>query len=96
MDSTDCKAEDVVINAAGGKQSKIVMGWTNLPFEALEQVAGMLKQGEEKRGKDNWKLIHHRDHVEHAYRHIARYATLGDKEDLVCATCRLLFALALR
>ncbi len=65
-----------------------------LPFESLESISAVLFTGCAKYGKDNWRLICREDHIEHALRHLIRYGTYGEGEDLVNAATRLLFALS--
>lgn len=92
MDETE---DTIETTARGGKHSKIKTALTLIPPKALLRVGAVLKPAAEKYGIDNWRNIEQRSHLDHALEHI--YAYLAGEEtgedDLVNATCRLLFAL---
>lgn len=94
--ANDNAADDTIeTTAQGGKHSKIKTALTLIPPKALLRVGAVLKPAAEKYGIDNWRNIEQRSHLDHALEHI--YAYLAGEEtgedDLVNATCRLLFAL---
>lgn len=70
-------ADEVVTNELGGKQSAIKGRYDLLPYLALEEAAIVLGEGAIKYGINNWKQIEYADHLNHAYRHIARAAELS-------------------
>ena len=84
----------VVANAKGGRQSNSPYALDSLPFKAVLAVSTVLKQGREKYGKDNWRLISRTDHLNHAMAHICAYFAKDEQDDhLEHAATRLLFAL---
>lgn len=83
-------------NVAGGKQSHVARDYTLIPQEALASLARVMYNGALKYNKDNWKLIHKRDHLNHALNHINLYLAGNTSEDhLAHATARLMMALEL-
>lgn len=82
------------VNEHGGKQSKMEYDFTQLDPRAMFQLAGILKYGSDKYGRDNWKRITPEEHLNHALQHIFAYLA-GDKQDdhLGHAFCRLMFAI---
>ena len=83
-------------NVAGGKQSHVARDYTLIPQEALASLARVMYNGALKYSKDNWKLIHKRDHLNHALNHINLYLAGNTSEDhLAHATTRLMMALEL-
>lgn len=86
-----------VTNLAGGKQSLLSRDFTLIPPEALSQVARVLHDGAKKYDKDNWKLIHANDHINHALNHIYLHLSGNMQEDhLAHAATRMLMALELQ
>lgn len=84
----------VVANKFGGKQSKMEYDFTQLDPLAMFQLAGILKRGADKYGRDNWKRITTEEHLNHALQHIFAYLA-GDRQDdhLGHAFCRLMMAI---
>lgn len=92
------KPVPIVKSAKGGGQSKILRDWTLFPWDALALVAPVLKEGEQKYGRDNWKNIPPFEHLQHLMEHsIAVHQCLQDDdhviEHLTHVVCRALFAL---
>lgn len=84
------------------KQTDIESRYDLLPPSAVQRIAELLYEGEIRYGKDNWKSISTRDHINHALGHVfgALASLEGDPEldlveELTHAATRLLFALAL-
>lgn len=92
-DVLTCVGPEVVVNAAGGKQSAIPTRFDLMPPDALTQVAEVLHRGSHY-GVDNWRLIPKRDHINHAMLHIVKHLQ-GDTSEthLANAACRILFAI---
>lgn len=84
----------VVVNEAGGKQSRVPYRCDLLPAKATLEVAAVLHAGAEKYGPDNWRQIPTRDHINHALTHLFAFLA-GDCSDahLSHAACRALMAL---
>lgn len=83
-------------NVAGGKQSHVARDYTLIPQEALASLARVMYNGAMKYSKDNWKLIHKRDHLNHALNHINLYLAGNVTEDhLAHAATRMMMALEL-
>lgn len=83
-------------NVAGGKQSHVARDYTLIPQEALASLARVMYNGALKYSKDNWKLIHKRDHLNHALNHVNLYLAGNTSEDhLAHAATRLMMALEL-
>ncbi len=82
------------VNQFGGRQSKMEYDFTQLDPLAMFQLAGILKRGSEKYGRDNWKRITTEEHLNHALQHIFAYLA-GDRQDdhLGHAFCRLMMAI---
>lgn len=87
----------IVVNDKGGKQSDVAFRFDLLPRDALFEVARILKDGAEKYGIDNWRLIESTDHLNHALIHIFAHLN-GDTQDehLQHAATRLLMALDMK
>lgn len=86
--------QPVVYNEKGGGQSKSPYRMDLVDPKSILEIASVLKQGAEKYGDDNWKLISTQDHLNHLLVHV--YAHLaGDESDkhLAHAACRAIFAL---
>jgi len=83
------------VNEIGGKQSASPYRFDLLDGPAMFQLAGILSQGAQKYGDENWRLIPARDHVNHCLQHLFAWLS-GDKQDdhLGHALCRALFAVA--
>lgn len=93
-----------------GKQSAITTCFWRLDPDAMLALGRVLAFGEEKYqyqnvalGRENWRLLAHRDHVDHALEHLVRYLKeIKDGEQpndedagqhLEHAFCRIMFAL---
>jgi len=93
-----------------GKQSAITTCFWRLDPDAMLALGAVLAFGEreykyehEPLGKENWRLLAHRDHVDHAMEHLVRYlketkdGPQPNDEDagthLEHAFCRIMFAL---
>lgn len=86
--------QPVVYNEKGGGQSKSPYRMDLVDPKSILEIASVLKEGAEKYGDDNWKLISTQDHLNHLLVHV--YAHLaGDESDkhLAHAACRAIFAL---
>lgn len=86
--------QPVVYNEKGGGQSKSPYRMDLVDPKSILEIASVLKEGAEKYGDDNWKLISAQDHLNHLLVHV--YAHLaGDESDkhLAHAACRAIFAL---
>lgn len=88
------KDAPVDVNEHGGKQSKVNYAFTQLDPLAMFQLAGILQNGADKYGRDNWKKITTDEHLNHALQHIFAYLA-GDEQDdhLGHAFCRMMFAI---
>lgn len=81
------------------KQTDIKASFHLIPPSAIQAVSEVLYQGEIKYGRDNWKTIDLREHINHAVAHL--YGALAAsseeqmREELSHSACRVLFALAL-
>ena len=85
--------DEVIINEAGGKQSKVRGDFTLIPPEVLRDVAVVLGQGAARYGKSNWMLIPATEHINHALAHINKHLMDDESEPhLTNAICRLMFA----
>ena len=85
-----------VTNEAGGKQSHVPYRLDLSPALATLHVGGVLAEGAEKYGEDNWRSIPVADHLNHALVHA--YAWLaGDRssDHLGHFACRAMMALEL-
>jgi len=80
-------------NEQGGMQTSLPVRMDLIPARVLLKVAGVLKEGSDKYGENNWQSIAIDDHLNHALTHIYRYLD-GDVSEphLIHATCRLMFA----
>jgi len=85
---------EVVVNADGGKQSKLQYRFDLIDAKAIFALAHVLYEGEIKYGKDNWRKIATEDHINHAISHLYAYLA-GDKQDnhLSHAFCRVMMAI---
>lgn len=85
----------IEVSAGGGKQSTLPYHLDLIPPEAMFRMGGILKAGAAKYGRDNWREVPHRDHVNHALCHLYAYLAGGEQGDhLGNALCRLAFAVA--
>ena len=88
---------DVITNAQGGSQHKILGRYDLLPPKALDLVAAVLEYGAETYGVRNWEKIPPEDHLNHALAHVftalRHTSKRKQKEELSHAACRVLFAL---
>jgi hypothetical protein len=82
-----------VVGANGGKQSHSPYRCDLLPPRALLHLAAILKEGADKYGDENWRLIPFADHINHAMTHILAHKA-GDTTDdhIGHALCRMMFA----
>lgn len=88
------KDAPVVYNEKGGGQSKSPYRMDLVDPKSILEISSVLKEGADKYGEDNWKLISTQDHLNHLLVHV--YAHLaGDESDkhLAHAACRAIFAL---
>jgi hypothetical protein len=87
----------VTTTPGGGKHSLVEADYTQLDGVALSRLAEVMYHGSQKYGRDNWRAIGEREHVNHALMHLFAY-TAGDVQDdhLVHAACRLVMALAVK
>jgi len=85
-----------IVNDQGGSQSHLPYRFDLIDPKAIFALAGVLYQGAERHGEDNWRKIPVRDHLNHALAHIYAYMA-GDEQDdhLGHALCRMMFAVAL-
>ncbi len=88
------KDEPVVTNEKGGGQSKVHYRLDLIDPKALFATAKVLKEGADKYGAENWRLIDIDDHLNHLLIHAYAYLA-GDTSDehLSHIVCRALFAL---
>jgi len=87
-------SDDIEVTPTGGKHTRLDERTDLLPHRAiLELSANPLPQGEKKYGRDNWRKIDQRGHLNHAIVHVFKYLIDGKREDLRNAACRLLFAM---
>jgi hypothetical protein len=87
------KEEPIIINENGGGQSRSLYRFDLLDPKALFEAAKVLKEGADKYGSENWRLISIDDHLNHMLIHAYAYLA-GDKTDdhLSHILCRALFA----
>lgn len=80
---------------SGAKESHAPYSFTSIDPLALLQVAQIQRGGDDKYGKDNWRLLPVETHINHALSHLFGYLA-GDSSDdhLGHAAVRTLFALA--
>lgn len=85
----------ITTNEKGGGQSHIPVRFDLIDAQAMFAVAGVLHEGAEKYGENNWRLIDIEDHLNHLLTHVYAYLA-GDTSDdhLSHAACRAIFALA--
>lgn len=88
---------DTVINELGGKQAALEYRCDLLPAQAILAISELLKDGAEKDGEWNWRLIPIKDHINHALVHLfAHNAGDGCDDHLLHAATRLLFAMDMK
>lgn len=87
------KDEPIVINEDGGGQSRTLYDFTLADPKAMFEMTKVLKEGADKYGAENWRLISIADHLNHLLVHVYAYLA-GDKSDehLSHIMCRALFA----
>lgn len=86
-----------VVNAQGGKQSKVAYRMDLLDPYAMFELGFILEQGAKKYGDNNWHKISRREHLNHALVHIfAELMSNEDDDHIGHALCRLMFAVATR
>lgn len=108
-DAYQVAQERIDVNAQGGKQSHLDMAAHRLDPRAMLSLVGVLGFGDKKYneemcpiGDENWRKLHHYDHINHALVHMFKYmlelqygpAPDDDEagEHLDHALCRLMFA----
>lgn len=84
-------------NERGASQSQVEYHFDSIDARALLELARVHAQGDTKYGRDNWRGIAERDHINHALIHLYAYLA-GDTQDdhLAHALCRTEMALAIR
>lgn len=82
-------------NEKGGSQSHIPARFDLIDGRALFEMAGVLHEGAEKYGENNWRNIDINDHLNHLIMHAYAYLA-GDRSDahLSHIMCRAMFAQA--
>lgn len=76
-----------------GLESAIPYDMTLIPPEFLFCLSALLKEGADKYGEGNWKLLSYRTNINHAICHILTDLAGDSREDhLVNAVARLVFA----
>lgn len=80
-------------NEKGGSQSYIPVRFDLIDGNALCLMAGVLHEGAEKYGENNWRKIPIEDHLNHLIMHAYAYLA-GDRTDehLSHIMCRAMFA----
>lgn len=88
------KDAPTVTNAKGGSQSEVLYRLDLVDPKVILEVARVLKEGADKYGEENWRLIDTKDHLNHLLIHTYAYLA-GDKSDkhLSHIICRAIFAL---
>lgn len=78
----------------GVRESKALAAFYLMPMQALYKIGILLKHGMQKYGKNNWRRIPHRSHINHAFIHLVAHIA-GDTQDdhLTHAATRLMFAI---
>lgn len=86
--------EPIVVNERGGGQSRTLYRMDLIDPIAILETAKVLKEGADKYGANNWRLIDVEDHLNHLLIHVYAYLA-GDRSDdhLSHAICRSIFAL---
>lgn len=89
--------QETTTNAAGGSQSDIPYRFDLIDAKAMFEMAKVLKEGADKYGEQNWRVIPVEDHLNHALAHIFAYLA-GDTQDdhLSHILCRATFALGVK
>lgn len=89
------KNEPTIVNQEGGRQSDSPYDFTLADPKAMFEMCKVLKEGAEKYGVDNWRLLPLEDHLNHLLVHVYAYLA-GDRSDdhLSHLLCRALFAQA--
>jgi hypothetical protein len=86
-----------ITNEEGGHQSYIPTRFDLIDAKAMFAMAGVLHEGAEKYGEDNWRKIDIKDHLNHLLMHTFAYLA-GDESDdhLSHILCRATFALGVQ
>ena len=89
------KPGELVVNAAGGRQSALHGAPHLIPAEALLRLNAVVAHGAQRYAPNNWRHIAFEDHLSHALEHLFLLLD-GDESDdhLGHALCRLAFAVA--
>lgn len=81
------------VNESGGKQSNIPYRFDLIDPHAMAAMAKVLKDGAEKYGANNWRLIDVNSHLNHLLMHTFAYLAGDDSDDhLSHILCRATFA----
>lgn len=93
--AVDPSHEKTVINGDGGKQSRLDYAVGSADPLAVLAMAKVQAEGDAKYGRDNWRLISERAHIEHALTHLMLHRA-GDTEEahLAHALTRVHMAMA--
>lgn len=67
------RSEEIVVNASGGKGSKIEARYDLVPEHALKIVAQRMAKGAAKYGELNWHKCQAKEHLQHLLNHINEY-----------------------
>jgi hypothetical protein len=70
----------IVTNEKGGKQSDTPYGFNLFAPRAMFRLAEVMRYGEKRYGRDNWRKISADDHVNHLLQHIFAWMA-GDRSD---------------
>lgn len=73
--------EEIVTNAAGGRQSRLDARYDLVPPFAHEVLAKVLAEGAAKYTPWNWTKIPSEDHLNHALQHLTKFAQGDVSED---------------
>jgi hypothetical protein len=80
LDGFDDETQVVETNDKGGKASKLPYAMTSIDPRALLSLAAAMAKGNDRHGRDNWRLVNTDEHLNHALSHI--YAWLaGDRQE---------------
>jgi hypothetical protein len=82
------------INSQGGKQSHLPVRFDLFDAKSMIQLAGILYEGAEKYGENNWHRITSAEHLNHAMSHVYVHMAGNTQDDhLGHAFCRLMMAM---
>lgn len=83
----DDTKQETYTNESGGKQSRIGVDMTLLPLDGLLRAAAIMTSNNVSHGgkyeRNNWRNIGLRDHIAHAYLHIAKAGAMLDKAEML-------------